>query len=66
MLQVRVLPGEPFLIFDSREDQVERFSVSRLDTYRVDPTVRKHHFQQFRLFHRILSNVQKIGLVREF
>ncbi len=52
-----VTQGAPYFIFRSRKDQIEQLSVSGCETYGVDLAVRKHHFQQFRLFYRILPNV---------
>ena len=39
------------------KDQVERLSVGRIETYSVNPTVRKYHFEEFGSFRVILLNV---------
>jgi hypothetical protein len=45
-----VSQGAPFLIFGSREDQVEGLSVSRRDIYGVELAVRKYNFPIRKLY----------------
>src|SRR5260370_1384365 len=54
---VRFPSPAPSLCFHLLEDQVEGLSVSRIDTYCVNPTVRKYQFEEFGFFRVILLNV---------
>jgi hypothetical protein len=46
MSRVRVTPGAPFLCFYLLADQVEWLSVSWIETYSVNPAVRKYHYRE--------------------
>jgi len=61
-----MLSPQPIFILGSREDQIKRLSVSRLDSCAVNGAVQKYHSKQMGLLLWIPRKVQRIGLVREF
>ena len=65
-MEVQILSGAPFLIFDPLEDHVEGLSVSGINTCGVNRAVRKHHFEEFGFFGGRLRKIQRMRLIREF
>jgi hypothetical protein len=63
---VQIHSPRPFFIFCPLENQVERLSVSRPETYTVRGAVQKHSFQQLASFRVISRKVQRMRLLREF